>query len=216
MAGAGAVGNPWRLERIQRPTDRIRILRALAKRNPGFRSRASANGTPPGRRNRVDFGAGGRWWSELVRLTGSILAEIPRRNPSEFATVWAGGCAPRTPRQLASGGRARRTFRIFHLAGANFMVFSPPQKRKSRGRAEGNPPPASGLTKYLRDLKVHMVCTGPGAGARELLWLGPGAGARELLWLGPGAGARELLWLGPGAGAREVLWLGPGLVRSCG
>ena len=72
-------------------------------RNPSFPPRNRRFKAPPQNfsarcaRN-VDFGAGGRWWSDLVRLTGSILAEIPRRNPSEFATVWAGGCAPRTPR----------------------------------------------------------------------------------------------------------------------
>ena len=44
---------------------------------------------------------------------GRSFAGISRQNPPEFATVWAGGCAPRTPRYIATRGDARPRRRYF-------------------------------------------------------------------------------------------------------
>ena len=152
------------------------------KRNPGSHD-TNRRGWHPARRwisELVD--AGGRSWSDLqVRFSQKFPAEIHRSS-----LPFGRGAAPPAPPATSFWGRARRTSRIFHLAGANFMVFFPPQKRKSRGRAEGNPPPASGLTKYLRDLKVHTACPGR-AGRRASEGRNPAPNRQN-----PGIGARNV------------------------
>ena len=109
--------------------NRIGNLRASVEEFLGFARRGSANGTP------LEVVSGGRFSSALEgpKADATETPHFPKEpevlgTPSKFF----GALRARhiTPRPLASGGRARRTFQFSDLVGVDF--FAPNQAAHTR------------------------------------------------------------------------------------